>query len=366
MRTGAIIVAPVLKFLFIKHLMIFFKPTYHPLLTASLCLMASCASDVPETPVPEDEVRFETFVTSRSTLTTNDNLRNNSFAVFGDLKSETAAASDAPLCIFNNCEVKYTDGYWKYAHAQYWFPNHEHSFVALHPANASCVSHIQYSNNQLNFTYTSPLDDYKKASDLLVAAHRRNYVEGQAKAAPVRFRFDHILSNVNIRVSYYNPNKGARPLSVNSIAFKNIPVAATYSIAPAKLAGNFSTYDYANNLSLFEGLTITGKDNLNIEFNGADARNILPDGKPYDLFSGHDALLLLPNPDASIEMAVSYTTYPGGIQHDESETLTIPVSLLPGYSYTLLLSLRDDKLKFSFEVAEWEVGIIYNTTVPRK
>ncbi len=339
----------------------------HTLLLFSVGLMIfSCTSDEPDAPHSAVEILFDTALNSRATATQSNTLTSRSFALFGDMiyNNLIGKQDSRPVILYNNTEVKFstTTSWQPSGDRQYWFPVHTHTFVALHPYGNSFVSDYNYLNSRLSFTYTQP-QNYQDASDMLVAVHRRNYVEGPTDA--VHFRFDHILSNINIRVSYYNPNNGVRPLSVDHITFKNIPASATYSIAPAALAGNSSTYDYADNLSLFEGLTINSRDDLKIEFSGDEARNIPPDNKPCELFSGDDALLLIPNPETSTEMTVSYTTYPGGKPHDESETLTIPVSLLPGRTYTLLLSVRDDKLKFSFDVAEWKVGGTTNTIVPR-
>lgn len=333
-------------------------------MSAIVLLAASCNNIAPEPVASGNEVCFVAGVESRATVITKENIASegSSFRVFGDIKSDK---EDSPLIQFNDCKVSYKDGKWQYDGDRFWIPGYQHSFVAVHPANANCLSDIQYSNNQLKFTYTQPAD-YRKADDLLVAAHRRNYTGGKTSA--VQFRFAHILSNINIQVSYTNPNADAVPLQVNSVVFKNIPFEATYGITPAKLSGsNTMTSDYLPEPDSFEGWTITGRDNLTIEFTEADddVRYVPAGGEPHKLLSNSNALLLLPNPTAPTELVFSYTTFDTDGSHYNTDRLTIPQGWRPGLNYILSLTVTNGKVEFSIEVAPWEQGKTTNTTVPR-
>ncbi len=336
----------------------------HTILLLTLCfLMASCNSQEPEIHTERGAMEFDIAGISRAVSTTSHNITESSFAIYGDMtfvkNQNTTVVFDGETATFS-----LTDNKWHYSNTQYWFPDHEHSFVALHPAGSPCVSDIQYSDSQLQFTYTYPFDNYSDAKDVLVATHRRDYTEGNADA--VRFIFSHTLSNMNVQFIYYNPNRGAVPLRLNSITFKNIPVAATYAVAPAKLAGGSMTNDFAGDMAAFEGVTVTGRGDLKIDFDGDRAISIPPDGRPYNLFSDSDVLLLLPNPDTSSEMVVSYTTCDGGVWQDNTAEFDLPISWRPGFNYTLSISDIQDQLKFSIEVTPWKDGDTTNSIVPRK
>ncbi len=333
--------------------------------------MAACESQRPEIHTPYGAMEFEVAELSRASVTTSQNITASPFAVYGDM---TFNANQSRTVIFNGSEVSFsgTANKWQYSDTQYWFPNHEHSFVAVHPypdaANAPCLSDIRYnSDSQLKFKYTYPTGNYKDAADVLAATHRRSY-SGSGNVPPVRFSFAHILSNINIQVIYYNPSFDAVPLTVRGISFRNIPVEACYSVAPAKLSGNAMTYDYVTDPESYEGWTITKRGDLDIKFpdTGDDSRLIPPDYAPHQLFSGSDALLLLPNPETPTEMTISYTNYTGSERHDNTDTLSIPISWRPGYNYTLSFSVIHDKLLFSYEVEEWKFEEPTTTTVPRK
>lgn len=62
-----------------------------------------------------------------------DNLKLSPFSVFADRKF---SAIEEPMIIMSKLPVTYnqTAALWEYEGAtQYWFPRHEHSFVAVYP-----------------------------------------------------------------------------------------------------------------------------------------------------------------------------------------------------------------------------------------
>lgn len=338
------------------------------LLLTALCLTVACEKQEPKSQLQSSAMEFDVAGITRAASTTSQNITEYPFAVYGDM---TFIENGSRIEIFNGSKVYY-EGNWKYTDTQYWFPNHNHSFIALYPypdiANTVCLSDTQYtSDSKLKFTYTYPLSDYKKATDVLVATHRRKYTEGNA--TPVGLIFAHILSNINIQVSYTNPNADAVPLLMNSITFNNIPVEANYAITPAPLTGNsVMTPDYVSDPDSFRGWTITKHDNLTINFpeSGKEVRYVAPGGQPHQLFSNNDTLLLLPNPKAPTEMIVEYTTYDDNGAHANTEQLSIPQGWQPGFSYTLSISFTNGKVEFSVTVTEWNPTKPINNTVPRK
>lgn len=334
------------------------------LLLTALCLLAACNEQEPKTQGQSSAMEFDVAGLTRAQSTTAQTITQSPFAIFGDM---AFLGSGSPLVIFYGSDVTYDGSGWKYTDTQYWFPDHDHSFVAVHPARSESLSDFIYYENTLKFTYTYPLANYKEATDVLIATHRRNYTDDNP--TPVHFTFSHILSHFNIQVAYTNPNVDAIPLTVNEITFKYIPVEASYSVTPAKVSENSDmTYDYVNDPQSYYGWTTKRVDNLTIKFptTGSDVRTVAPDGNPQQLFSATDALMLLPNPNPSTDLVVSYTTYDDNGAHPSTERLSIPQSWRPGLSYTLLISFTNGKVEFRFEVAEWKATDPINTTVPRK
>ncbi len=337
-----------------------------------LCLMASCDKQDPEIQHAACAMEFDVTCLSRATPTTSQNITDAPFVVYGDM---TFIENGNRTVIFNGSPVTFTPSTnkWTYTGTQYWFPQHDHSFVAFYPIDATCISPLQYSDSKLKFTYTQP-SDYKETTDMLIATHRRKYIDGNADA--IKFSFGHILSNISINATYSAAAVGDPYIMLTGITLKNIPTKATYGITPEALTGNSNMTSYCEfDAGSFYGWTITDRDDLKIEFpeNSQDARKISANEAPYSLFPTDDTLLLLPNPEAPTEMVVSYTTYvtPENsvtVSQAETATVTIPKGWLPGLTYILSLTIDNshDKVKFSIDVAEWKAGKDTTTIVPRK
>ncbi len=338
------------------------------LVPAVMLGMAACQSgaDEPDGGGHGDAMTFTTEVTSRTSVVSNSSLKQSPIVLFGDMKFGTK------LVVFNGTYLTFDDDSqkWMYTGTQYWFPKHEHSFAAYHPADASGLSDVRYSDSKLFFTYTYPIDNYKNTTDLLIATHRRLYVE-EGIADPVRLKFSHILSNISVDVKVKAPPVEVQSLTVNKIIFKNIPSKASYEVTAADLtAGSSSTYDYANDDATFYGWTVEERADLVMQFpaSGENSRIIPNDQKSHSLFTGSDALLLLPNPDSNTEMLISYTTTDatGSLVYDKTDKVTIPNDWKPGLSYLLALTIINGKTQFSIEVADWKQGDDTENTVPRK
>ncbi len=331
-------------------------------------LAASCETQEQEpvaAPTPGCAMEFDVEPLSRASLTTAKNLYAAPFAVYSDWsKTED---------IFHNGffgeRVAYdaSTGSWKHENTQYWWPDFEHSFVAVHPHEAAnTIRELKYAENTLSMIVIMP-SNYTDAVDILTATHRRNYIDGNS--SPVVFKFDHILSNFNIRVSYTNPAEDAAPLFVNSISFEDVPTQATYRLTPAPLTGSSTmTSDYVLDPDSYDGWLNQRNGTVSLTFREArDSKRTIPaDGKPHDLFSADDALLMIPNPDAPTDMIITYTTADSAGEHQKSERLSIPQGWHAGMSYTLSLSITEGKIEFSISVAEWEETDPINTIVPRK
>ena len=206
-------------------------------------LMVSCSSEDSEPQCAgSEELVFVTAEPSRAAVTTTTNLTAKPFAVYGDVclatgESEPTELMNGRQATYNSSEKK-----WNYGTTLYWFPNHIHSFVALHPIEAinktRTVTDVKYSEGGLSFNYTHP-SDYKNASDLLVATHRRRYDQELGKTAdPVSFTFEHILSVLDIRIMYNEElaytNQNNR-IEITEIVLDGINVSGSYDVRPDDL-----------------------------------------------------------------------------------------------------------------------------------
>lgn len=351
--------------------MMFRRLIFFILTPVALWMLTACQSADDEPKASSHEVVFTPEIASRATPITNNTITDSPFTVFGDMIRIDSPADNHPIKIYNATEVRYEGGQWTYDTPAYWIPDYQHSFVALYPASASCLSDFDYSDSQLSFTYTYPLGNYKNANDVLTATHRRNYFNGEAEA--VRFNFGHILSNINVKVTYTDPTVPAN-LNITGITFMNIPAKATYALKPSSLSGGGqSTYD-TDVVGETGGWTIKERGNLEIKFTGDDVK-IIPNDRNAEtpLFSNSDALLLLPNQalpnqesPVTTQIALSYTTYekPEGIKRNV--TAIIPNGWSPGRNFVLLLTITKGYVQFSVTVKEWKDGESKDTTVPRK
>lgn len=340
----------------------------HTILLLILMALAvsSCETQEPADPTPSAELEFDVAPLSRTTATTSENLKLLPFAVYSDWKRTEDIIHDG----FRGERVAYDASVaaWTHQGTQYWWPEFEHSFVAVHPFDMGNTTYktINYKASALSFKVLQ-LSDYSKMSDILIATHRRNFIDGNS--SPVCFKFDHIMSNFNIQVTYISPVKDAQALKINSIDLIDIPTQSTFTVTPAPLTGNSTmTSDYVTDPESFEGWTVNQIGRVTIKaLKGHESQWDIPaDGKPHQLFSAANALILLPNPEESTEMVVTYTTTDSEGSHTNSEEITIPRAWRPGMSYTLSLQFTDRRVLFNIEVEEWQTGESTTTTVPRK
>ncbi len=332
-------------------------------------MVACSSSQEPQEQSSSSAMKFSVELGSRAVITSNDNITAYPFAVYGDMISNDGTTSESsPITIHDATKVSYNSQtkQWGYDKTQYWFPGFQYSFVAVqpHPDNAKWLSSFLYSKDRLKFTYTQP-SDYKSAPDLLISAHRRDYAGGDAD--PVRFRFDHILTNVNVLVAYKGFSSGPSSITINELTFNNIPVKSTYSIMPAPLTGDSKmTSDWVNGEGSVDGWTVDRWGSTNIKFRSDAPRIVQANKDALQLFSNSDVLLLLPNPydpDFPSELELNYTTNTG---QTETVSAIIPRGWSPGSNLTLSMEINNGLVQFSVSVEPWKDGSSTNPTVPRK
>ncbi len=333
---------------------------------AALWWLASCQSgnDEPALDQTDSRIDFTTEVSSRGEIFTGSNITNRPFLVFGEMRLINASADNDYIKIFDGTKVEYNKsaGKWLYDGTGFWFPNFQHTFAAVYPEKNVCIRNKTFENNSLKLSYTQA-SNYASAEDLLVATHRRNYTGGKAEI--VKFEFAHILSNVNIQVSYRGPSYGPSSITVTHLTFNEFPTSATFTIKPAPLTGGSQmTSDWVYEEDTYMGWSLNNTGTLYIPFKNKKA--VQTNGEAVQLFSSSDPLIVLPNPDESadpIELELSYTTNTG---EEKTAYATLPINWNPGSSLNLSLEIINDNIQFSYDIEDWEVGANTNTTVPRK
>ncbi|MDE5967497.1 MAG: fimbrillin family protein, partial [Muribaculaceae bacterium] len=146
-------------------------------------------------------------------------------------------------------EVEYNGGLWKYSGTRYWYPGHEHSFVAVHPAEAVKNSvGLSYADSKLSFVYSLPMAadgvtiDKAAAFDLLAATHRRLYNDGVTTA--VTLRFSHLMSLLNLAPAFVDNLMGNDDyILIHRLELSGVNTSARFDILPAQRLSNPQTDD---------------------------------------------------------------------------------------------------------------------------
>lgn len=324
---------------------------YLPVFAA--CLLASCDSDIPGS---EDvdmgvELSFDTYQPTRAITTSFEK-----FAVFAD-KKLPAEDNTGLVLVFDNTVVSYRNGSWTYdGGAQHWFPNHEHSFVAVTPVSLleGPSAAFQYSNSALSFTYTMPTTggvvvNKDDVTDILAATHRRVY--DSTGDGVITLKFTHLLSLIDNIALALNDDimKKDEFVLIHKMEMSGIRTKADFSILPAAIAANNQTDDNV--------IEVTGQDGdakLTIDF--PQPKKLVNDGKHVNIFADNDALIMLPQvfaADSKTKIVFEYT-----VNGDPEATQKITLSFRNtkwewGKSYVFQGSFAIDKA----EIQKLEMGI---------
>ena len=282
-------------------------------------LTSSCSADDSEPLCAgSEELVFVTAEPSRAAVSTTANLTAKPFAVYGDV---SPAADESHITqLMNGRQATYTSGKWTYGNTIYWFPNHIHSFVALHPIEAinskRTVADVKYSDGQLSFNYTHPAD-YKNASDLLIATHRRRYDQEPGKnVEPVSFKFEHILSVLDIQIKYYEElaySNGNNRIEITEIVLDGINVSGSYNVCPDNLTAN-------NARGGTDAHAVSGWSNLTSgsrKFQGTAVGHIngvyeATYNKFNAVFGNNDAIMVLPKAPGDVTLSMTFKLWVNG------------------------------------------------------
>lgn len=270
-------------------------------------LLSSCASEVLDSE-DVDKGTVLTFTTTyqptRAITTSIDE-----FVVYGDKKFNVGGNNNL-MPVFDKTLVSFNGGKWTYNGVQYWYPNHEHSFVAVSPVSiVDPAASPRYSNSGLSFTYTVPtiggnLVNKNDINDIFVATHRRLYIDTVKSGSDVTLKFQHILSLVNIALALNDSlMKKDEFVLIDKLEMSEIRSKADFTILPDAIV----TDDQTDN-SVVEVTGHAGDIKLTIEF--AEAKKLVNDGKHVSLFDPGDAIIMLPQTfaaDSNSKIVFSYT-----------------------------------------------------------
>ncbi len=336
----------------------------------SVCVTSSCASDQPDNAEGKGvELSFTTCGASRASVMSDINTKGARFAVCGDMIEAGPGNSDRKrIVIFSNTEVEYDGSKWSYGETRYWFPGHEYSFVAIHPATliSGDGGDSQYSNSTLSFRYRIPTSDgelikREELADIIAATHRRKYNDnGNLSTTPVRLNFFHTMSRINFLLNYEGQ---ADKVTITKIELEGVAKTATFALVPAPLsAGGIQTDDYSlswNGIS-DRGTLIT---DINADVSNGETQQLCPD---------NDALFMIPQPDNNgIIMRISYIYGCGDDPEEQTLTAQTPIGGWEAgkiYSYSIALNIveEDVNMNFNVNVTDWKEGASTDISVPRK
>lgn len=328
------------------------KLTYLYLLCVVAWLLSSCTSETNVDFGKGAEMSFDVSEQTRAAVSTDIS----EFAVYGDMKFP-ADDTTSPVVVFNNTKVEYTGDSWTYSGVQYWFPKHEHSFVAVHPLSVlETANNPQYLNSKLSFSYTIPTSDddnvanMNDVSDIIVATHRRLYNFDDHNSTTV-FRFGHIMSLLNFAPALDdNGMKRDDYIEFHKLEFSGVNTKARFDILPASRLSNKQTDDMM--------VDVTGQEagNLVIEF--ATPVKVMNDARNTCLFADSDAIIMLPQGFAadSVSEIVFYYT----INEDQSmKEVSIPLNNQKwefGKSYVYKFKIERSRLTLDkCEISPWNV-----------
>ena len=238
---------------------------------AAVVALAACSNEEVIVADKGAAIGFDTFVenSTRAAQSTDpsltvDKMKTTGFGVYGFVTNEVDD-NDVTAPLFNNKQVKWTNGVWKYEGTQYWMDGATYDFAAIAPYGEYTVTAAAPTGVTLDF-------ESDGVTDLLYAQNN------EAPHTTVGFTFKHLLSKV--KFTFTNGYDATNTV----IAVKNIVINDAYSVGAAQLGRD------AN------GVTATwtpSSANLDLEFGDAvNADKYIAQGAKEE---SANALLLIPS-----------------------------------------------------------------------
>ncbi|MDE6499003.1 MAG: fimbrillin family protein [Muribaculaceae bacterium] len=326
------------------------KLLFLSLLAAAAGALQACSADAPDISPAEkkQEMKFAPAEVSRAT-TSSVNYVGSKFAIFADMKH----SAGNHVKVFHNVEVEYDGAAWFYDGKQYWIPEYEHSFVAIHPSHALLnADGLQYSASRLSFAYSIPTTDgtnidLSRNHDLLAATHRRMYTEGAAAA--VTLKFGHLMSLVNIAPAFSDNLMTADDyILIRKLEFSGVCTKADIEITPAQRLSNTQTDDIE--------FSITGHTAGKPEIVFSEPFKVMNKAAGASIFADSDAVIMFPQAfreDSEAKIIFHFTV------NDDSSVRTLSMPLNgrtweSGKSYLYRATIERTGLNIeSCEITPW-------------
>lgn len=156
----------------------------------------------------------------------------------------TATKGGNTYPVFNNDNLKFTDGSWNYDITKYWIPGASYSFAAFAPYAGTAGQGVKLSNGTVTVSanptapsitienYISGKDDDDgfdaRCEDLLFAAYTRDNTDTSDYSA-VPLKFEHLLSCITFYIRNATNNDIA---SIDNIKLGGLEYKCTINVSP--------------------------------------------------------------------------------------------------------------------------------------
>lgn len=291
---------------------------------AALVAMASCSSeDIISRPM-EPMIGFDTFVenSTRANDLTAENLAN--FGVYSSVVNSQGQQG----MIFDNQEVKGSQGSYSYSPAQYWIANAEYDFVAFAPyADAAwtyapvVAEGAETAVDAANGVITFNNETAAANQDFLFASAERN-TSGADSYGAVNFTFNHMLSRVMFTFKNGTVEGNNLTFKVTEVELNNVHKSGTLAIANGE-AGAWTVADDVEEFTRAYG-------------NAGDAA-IAAGGS-----AATTHYYLIPTND-TFTVDFKVTLYQAGVEIGTYDrTATFALNMTMGYSYNVVAVLNAD------------------------
>lgn len=291
-------------------------------------------------------------VQTKAQISSADDMKADGFGVYAHatFEKDGAALSDAVYSFNRTVNFSETEG-WNYTNPEYWLPNGSYTFRAYYPADFPATI-SETSKTEYSFTGYEIASQYGTQTDILMATDNRKTSEVAEKGTKVLFSFNHLLSNVNLKLKVNTTERekvdeNGEPVvdSNGNNVMETIPELDA-DIRAMAFTGVAQKADYVNgSWTNHSGTTAVG-DNL------STAIRVTPEG----VLIFDEGLLTIPRTidNGTVRVYIlADITLPNGTTMEKEWNLTVPaITWNPGVKYTYTATLTAE---FNIEFSEPEV-----------
>ena len=203
---------------------------------ATAIALSSCSSEETKDVAKSSNITFRSTVglNSRGTEVTTDNLKN--IWVSAWAADDEVFAGEQFTKKTGTTEFRSVNGPW------YWEKDKDYTFMAFATGKEDKANlNPTITKDNITLTAYTPNADLSKQLDLLVAQGTGSKVNNQTTGA--KLDFDHILSQIQIKVKNTNEN---RKYIIKGVRISNVNGTATYTFTPGNAANMHAWANAAN------------------------------------------------------------------------------------------------------------------------